>query len=138
MTHHWLRSGCARWHGHEAAVGRIRSTPGSRTGDHGNGAGRKNLGFGQRCSVAGGLEKACCAKVFGMGAAESAIQETPAARMVGGIAIHRPELLSAASRQRIIIWLSTGLLKNPAAPAASARLRILSAGKALMKMIGRP
>src|SRR5258708_28058724 len=71
-------------------------------------------------------------RVFGMGAAESAIQETPAARMVGGIAIHRPELLSATSRQRIIIWLSTGLLKNPAAPAASARWRRLSVGKAVM------
>ena len=44
--------------------------------------------------------------------------------MVGGDTIHGPELPSAASRQQIIIWLSTGLLKNPAAPAASARWRI--------------
>ena len=74
-----------------------------------------------------------------MGAAESGIEETPAGQgWSWGDASHRPDLLSAVSRHRMIIWLSTGFLKNPAAPAASARLRILSAGKALMKMIGSP
>ena len=58
-------------------------------------------------------------------------------RFTGMLRLSRVQsCFSALSRQPMITWPSTGLLKKPTAPAASARLRTRSSGKAVMKMIG--